>query len=115
MTGFLLFSLFIIQIVQKMVSTEEILRRIEKGGTLDELAAEFGMRKSVLVARIEFMVRAGYLCEIKSGEGRGCEGCPKSKTCSVPGGGRGWVRMYMLTEKGREYIEGVRRDKRFNN
>ena len=94
-----------------MVSTEEILRRIEKGGTLDELAAEFSMRKSVLVARIEFMVRAGYLCEIKSGHG--CEGCPKSKTCSVPvpGGGRGWVRMYMLTEKGREYIEGVRRDK----
>ena len=92
-----------------MVSTEEILCRIvEKGGTLDELAAEFGMRKSVLVARIEFMVRAGYLCEIKSGEGHGCgcEGCPMSKTCSVPvpGGGRGWVRMYMLTEKGREYI-----------
>ncbi|MHC1611121.1 MAG: hypothetical protein ACXQTW_05945 [Candidatus Methanospirareceae archaeon] len=53
-----------------MVSTEEILCRIEKGGTLDELAAELGMRKSVLVAR-----------------------------------------MYMLTEKGREYIEGVRRDK----
>ena len=52
MTGFLLFSLFIIQIIQrnKMVSTEEILCRIEKGGTLDELAAEFGMRKSVLVA-----------------------------------------------------------------
>jgi len=98
-----------------MVSTEEILCRIEKGGTLDELAAEFGMRKSVLVARIEFMVRAGYLCEIKSGHG--CEGCPKSKTCSVPvpGGGRGWVRMYMLTEKGRKYIESVRRDKRFNN
>ena len=115
MTGFLLFSLFIIQIIQKMVSTEEILCRIEKGGTLDELAAEFGMRKSVLVARIEFMVRAGYLCEIKSGHG--CEGCPKSKTCSVPvpGGGRGWVRMYMLTEKGRKYIEGVRRDKRFND
>ena len=69
----------------------------------------------MLVARIEFMVRAGYLCEIKSGHG--CEGCPKSKTCSVPvpGGGRGGVRMYMLTEKGREYIEGVRRDKRFND
>ena len=91
----------------KMISTEEILRRIEKGGTLDELATELDMRKSILVARIEFMVRAGYLSEISSEKGQGCGGCPMSKTCSVPvpGGGNSWVRMYMLTEKGRECVK----------
>jgi len=31
-----------------MATTEEILRRIEKGGTLDELAAELDIRKSAL-------------------------------------------------------------------
>ncbi len=90
-----------------MTSTEELLRRIEKGGTLDELANELGMRKSVLVTRIEFMVRAGYLCEIRSRKGQECVGCPMSGTCSVPvpGGGREWVKMYMLTEKGMECIK----------
>jgi hypothetical protein len=66
----------------KMTSTEKILRGIEKGGTLDVLAEGLGMRKSVLMARIEFMVRAGYLCEINSKKGQGCGGCPMSKTCS---------------------------------
>jgi hypothetical protein len=91
----------------KMTTTEKILRRIEKGGTLDELANEFGMRKSVLMARIEFMVRAGYLSEISSEKGQGCAGCPMSGTCSVPvsGGGREWVKLYMLTEKGMECIK----------
>ena len=91
----------------KMSTTEEILCRIEKGGTLDELATELGMRKSVLVARIEFMARAGYLCEIHSRKGHGCVGCPMSEMCSVPvpGGERGWVKMYMVTEKGMECIK----------
>lgn len=88
-----------------MITTEELLRRIEKGSTLDELAAELGMRKSVLVAMIEFMVRAGYLIEINSEKGHGCGGCSMSTTCSVPvpGDRRGRVKMYVLTEKGREY------------
>jgi len=89
-----------------MTTTEKILRRIEKGGTLDGLAKEFGMRKSILVARIEFMVRAGYLCEISSGKGQGCVGRPMSEICSVPvpGDRRGWMKMYVVTEKGRERI-----------
>ncbi len=89
-----------------MITTEEIIRRIEKGGTLDGLATELGMRKSVLVAMIEFMVRRGYLREIPE-KGHGCTGCPMSGTCNVPvpGGGRGWVRRYMLTEKGKECIK----------
>jgi len=92
-----------------MTSTEGILCRIEKGGTLDELAKELDMRKSVLMARIEFMVRAGYLCKISSEKGQGCAGCPMSKTCSVPGPeGSGKVKIYVLTEKGMECIQGAK-------
>ena len=47
-----------------MTTTDDILCRIEKGGTLDELAKVLDMSKSLLVARIEFLARAGYLCEI---------------------------------------------------
>ncbi len=77
-----------------MTSTEGILCRIEKGGTLDELATELGMRKSVLMARIEFMVRAGYLSEINSEKDQGCGGggCPMSKTCSKNDGVIRWER-----------------------
>ncbi|MCW3129845.1 MAG: hypothetical protein N2V75_07100 [Methanophagales archaeon] len=94
-----------------MTTTEKLLRRIEKGGTLDVLATELNMRKSVLLARIEFMVRAGYLCEISSEKGQGCggEGCPMSNTCSVPAPGSRKMRMYMLTEKGRECVKKQRR------
>ena len=96
----------------KMTTTEELLSRIEKGGTLDELAKELGMRKSVLMARIEFMVRAGYLYEISSRKGHGCVGCPMSEMCSVPvpGGGRGWVKMYAVTEKGMERIKEAKKE-----
>ena len=83
-----------------MPVTRELLHRIEKGGTLDELANELDMRKSILVAIIEFLFRAGYLCEVCPG--KECAGCPMSKICSVPvpGGGKGWVKMYVFTEKG---------------
>jgi len=61
-----------------MSTTDEILRRIEKGGTLDELAKESDMRIYILMARIEFLVRAGYLCETR--EGSGCAECLMCKT-----------------------------------
>jgi len=93
-----------------MTSTEELLCRIEKCGTLDELAKELNMGKSVLMARIEFMVRAGYLKEIGSGEGHGCGGCPMSKTCSVPAPGSVKMKMYMLTEKGRECVKAAKNE-----
>jgi len=93
-----------------MTSTEGILCRIEKGGTLDELATEWGMRKSVLMARIGFMVRAGYLCEISSEKGQGCGECPMSKTCSVPTPGSVKVKMYMMTEKGIECVKAAKKE-----
>jgi len=86
------------------MTTAEILCRIEKGGTLDVLAKELDMSKSILVARIEFLVRAGYLCELHAGNG--CGGCGKCETGSVPVPGGG-VTMYALTDKGRESIAGL--------
>ena len=86
-----------------MSTTDEILRLIEKGGTLDELAKVLDMTKSLLVARIEFLARAGYLCEIRSGNG--CGGCANCKSCGVPGGGDTEMKMYMLTEKGRGHVK----------
>ena len=91
-----------------MTTTEEILSQIEKGGTLDELAKVLGMSKSLLVARIEFLVRAGYLCEIHLGNG--CGGCANCKSCGVPvpGGGDTGMKMYMLTEKGMDQVKNER-------
>jgi hypothetical protein len=36
-----------------------------------------------------------------------------SKICSVPvpGGGKGWVKMYVFTKKGLAYIEGTKEDR----
>ncbi len=88
-----------------MSTTDKILRRIEKGGTLDELAKVLDMSKPLLVARIEFLVRAGYLSEIRSGNG--CGGCANCKSCGVPvpGGGDAGMKMYMLTEKGMAQVK----------
>ncbi|NAS89444.1 hypothetical protein C4E24_06890 [ANME-1 cluster archaeon AG-394-G21] len=88
-----------------MSTTDKILRRIEKGGTLDELAKVLDMSKPLLVARIEFLVRAGYLSEIRSGNG--CGGCANCKSCGVPvpGGGDAGMKMYMLTEKGMDQVK----------
>jgi len=87
-----------------MTTTEELLSKIEQGGSLDGLAAELGMRKSVLVAMIEFLVRKGYLSEIRSGEGQRYAGCSMCGTCSVPAR-NGWVKMNMLTGKGKECVK----------
>ena len=81
-----------------MATTEKILCRIEKGCTLDELANEFGMRKSVLFTRIEFLARAGYLSEIRSGNGYGSSA--NCKSCCVFGRADAGMKMYILTEKG---------------
>ena len=88
-----------------MTTTNDILGRIEKGSTLDELAKVLDMSKSLLVARIEFLARAGYLSELRSGNG--CGGCANCKSCGVPmpGGGDKGMKMYLLTEKGMEQIK----------
>lgn len=88
-----------------MTTTDEILGPIEKGGTLDELAKVLRMSKSLLVARIEFLARAGYLSEIRSGNG--CGGCANCKSCGMPVPDRGdaGMKMYMLTEKGMEQVK----------
>ena len=92
-----------------MTTTKGILRLIEHGGTLDKLAKALDMSKSILVARIEFLVRAGYLCELHAGNG--CGECGKCETCSVPvpGGGSGGVKIYALTDKGMQSIAGLKK------
>jgi hypothetical protein len=64
-----------------MTTTNDNLGPIEKGGTLDEIAKVLGMSESLLVVRIEFLVRAGYLCKIRSGNG--CGSGANCKSCSV--------------------------------
>jgi hypothetical protein len=65
---------------EKMTTTEAILCGIEGVCTLEKLANELDMRKPMLMARIEFMARAGYLCEVSLGK---CKGC---------GGGVQWIK-----------------------
>ena len=90
-----------------MATTEEILCGIEGVCTLDELAEDLDMRKSMLMARIEFLVRAGYLGELSE---KWCAGCPMSETCCVPAPeGSGKVKIYVLTEKSRECIKDTER------
>ena len=89
-----------------MTTTEAILCGIEQGGTLDELANELGMRKSMLMARIEFLVRAGYLCELN---GEGCAGCPMGETCGVSGECAS-VKRYALTEKGAKLVKAAKKN-----
>ena len=62
------------------------------------------MRKFILVAR------AGYLCEIHSRRGHECAGCPMSEICSVPAPGSVKMKMYMLTEKGRECVKAAKNE-----
>jgi hypothetical protein len=83
-----------------MSTTDEILGQIEKGGTIDELAKVLGMSKSLLVARIEFLARAGYLSEMRSGNG--CGSCASCKSCGVPvpGGGKGRDEDVYVDRKG---------------
>lgn len=87
-----------------MATTEEILCGIEGVGTLEELANELDMSKSMLMARIEFLVRAGYLCEMS---GKGCAGCPMGKTCGVSGECTS-VKLYALTEEGMELAKAAK-------
>jgi len=77
------------------------LVRISQGGNLDEIADELGINKSSLRARVEFLVREGYL-EVKAlevGLCGGCITCLKGSSCVIsddPSKGN----MYTLTEKG---------------
>jgi len=88
-----------------MATMEEILCGIEGVCTLEELANELDMRKSMLMARIEFLTRAGYLCEMR---GKGCASCPMgNNTCGVSGECTS-VKLYALTEKGMELVKAAK-------
>ena len=82
-----------------MATTEAILCGIEGVCTLEELANELDMRKPMLMARIEFMARAGYLCEVSLGKCKGFGGCTMDKTCGAPASEsvKVGMRMWILT------------------
>ncbi len=88
-----------------MATTEAILCGIEGVCTLEELANELDMRKSMLMARIEFLARAGYLCKLSE---KGCASCPMgNNTCGVSGECMS-VKLYALTEKGMELVKAAK-------
>jgi len=77
----------------------EILSRIGKGKTIEDLADELGTNKSMLQAMIDFMVERGYLERVNLSA---CSTCPLSSKCFPEDGST--TKMYTLTLKGAEFI-----------
>jgi hypothetical protein len=79
--------------------TREILKKIQNKKTLDTISRELKMRKTMLKARVDFLIYQGFLGEIyyKSG----CTMCPmncRSGDCCPD------IKMLALTEKGKKLI-----------
>ena len=85
-----------------MASVKEILSKVSEGRTVTTIVKELDIRESTLRAMIDFMVEKGYLGEFEGGGG--CAGCSLKGRCSVPAPGEQRLKMYALTNKGREYI-----------
>ncbi|NQS89096.1 hypothetical protein HQ584_04840 [Patescibacteria group bacterium] len=83
-----------------MTTMREVLSRIGKRNTINNLAEELNMRKSTLRAMIEFMVNRGYLGEI--GAHHSCFSCLLNPKCSAKYDG---LKIYTLTSRGMEYIK----------
>jgi predicted ArsR family transcriptional regulator len=79
-----------------MALIKEVLLKVGKGKTVDAISRELGIRGSTFRALLEFMVNEGYLEEIECENS--CVSCPMQ--CRAPLN----IKMYMLTEKGGEYI-----------
>jgi hypothetical protein len=80
--------------------TREILKRIQNKKSLDVISKEMNLRESTLKARVDSLIHQGFLGEITYGSG--CKMCPmncNSIACSPD------IKMFALTEKGRELVE----------
>jgi hypothetical protein len=77
---------------------EKLLRLVATGGVHSHavLVRELGVTEALLDSMIEELVRLGYLRLAEGTCPSRCEGCPRSDTCGIGGGGRLWV----LTERG---------------
>ncbi len=78
-----------------MKNKTRLLEEIEQGKTLDELVATLEMRRQTVKAMIELLVHQGKLKEVDCNSS--CDGCPMSKSCPVPEGGR--EKLYVLAEE----------------
>ena len=79
----------------------DILSKIIEGTTFDALSRELGIRKSTTKAIVDSMIHEGYLEQIQYGSGYSmCSvSCNSQSSCSSG------IKMYSLTEKGKQLIE----------
>jgi DNA-binding Lrp family transcriptional regulator len=80
--------------------TREILKKIQDKKTLDIISKEMNIGKATLKARVDSLIHQGFLGEITYGSG--CKMCLmkcSSNICSSD------IKMFTLTEKGRELVE----------
>jgi len=80
-----------------MTGMKKVLSRIGNGNTIDTLARELNMNRSILLAMIKFMVDEGYL-EITSMQ-CSCSGSNCSEKCCDSE-----TKIYALTSKGERFI-----------
>lgn len=78
-----------------MKNKTRLLEEIEKGKTLNELVETLDMRRQTIKAMIELLLHQGKLKEVDCNST--CDGCPMSKSCPVPAGGR--EKLYVLAEE----------------
>lgn len=77
----------------------KILLKIGKGKTIGDIAKELDMEEPTIRAIVDSMVHTGYIVEIR--REIGCSMCPMK--CLPP---FSEARMYVVTEKGMEYLMG---------
>ena len=85
----------------------DVLTKIHEGRTVGALSREMNIRESTLRAMLDLMVWKGYLQEIPCWSD--CRMCPlKCPHHTFMTG----IRMYVLTEKGMEYLKERDAEKR---
>ena len=81
-----------------MALIKDVLLKASEGKTIADISKELGIGEATLRAMWEFLVESGYVEEIDCG--MGCAMCPLK--CKAPTN----IKMYILTQKGKEYIKG---------
>jgi len=73
---------------------DELITKIGRGKSVDELVTILDMRKQTIQAIIETLVSRGKLKELD--KHRKCNSCPMSSFCPLPSPGQ--EKLYMVTE-----------------
>ncbi len=81
---------------------KDVLAGIRRGTTTDVLARELDLKRSTLLARLEFLVDEGHLTVV----GVQCSCAPSCPGCAgATDAGSDRPRIYTLTTKGERFIE----------